>query len=141
MIVLNFIWIMALLCKGALIADASPRCYRDLENRFFERQPLIEALSYTEIQSGLWELIASDLRAKTPTIHQEVLKRARLKKRDPTQYPFQMKQSKEILDKVLFEYLQETIRRYKYVFIREGDIVRIFAFLKAAHQVSWDLCR
>lgn len=133
--------ISIILVKGWLFSDASPACFRELENRFFERKPLIEALSYTQIQAGLWELIASDLRAKTPLIHQQVLAAARLKKRDPTRYPFQMSQSKEVLEKVLFDNLQETMRRYKYVFIREGDIFRVFAFLKSAHQNSWNLCR
>lgn len=133
--------IVFLLLKGILLSDATPPCFRELEISFFNRKAVIEALSYTEIQAGVWELIAADLRAKNPLIHQEVRGLARLKKRDPTEHPFQMRQAKEILERVLFTHLQETMRTYKYNFIRENDIARVFNFLKSAQQTNWDLCR
>lgn len=134
-------FLLAFFKTGILAVDATPPCFRELESSFFDRKPVIEALSYAEIQQGLWELIAIDLKSKIPSIHPEVRKLGRQQKRDPTDYPFRMEASKRLLETVLFRMIDDTMRRYKYVLFSESDISRVFAFIKAAHQKRWNLCK
>lgn len=121
--------------------DATPFCFHELESTFFNRIIVTQGLSYTDIQQGLWERIIQDLRAKTPYIHQEVRRLGSQKKRNPTDYPFRMKESKDLLLIVLFRIFDDTMRQNKYVLNDEGDIARVFNFLRSATQKQWDMCK
>jgi hypothetical protein len=103
---------------------------------------VIEALSFTRIQNGLWEMIVNDLKVRTTHVHSEVLQLAgREKPPNPMNYPFHMIKAKELLEKVLFRNLQDSMRTYKYNFVREGDIMRVYEFIKAKHQQAWNQCQ
>jgi len=135
-------WLLSIIFLSThLMADASPPCFRELEDSFYNRIVVTEALAFVQIQQGLWEYIIRDLNTKTPFFHSEVLKLAAKAKKNPTNHPFQMAKAKQILEHVLFKNLQETMRNYKYVLVREEDITSVYQFIKARHRMSWDACR
>lgn len=123
----------------SLAIEDTPPCFQQLEREFFNRKNVIEALAFARVQQGVWELIAGDLDQKSGSIHAELKRRAREIKPDPLQRPFNMGQSKKLLEQILLSLLKQSF--VKYDVYRENDVLVTFSFLKDRQKRIWHECQ
>lgn len=123
----------------AFTKEATPPCFYELERNFFNRKNVIEALSFARVQQGMWELIAIELEKRSPSIHRELKKRARLLQPDPLEEPFNMEKSKKLLEEVLIEDIKAAFILYDVY--RESDVMVTFNFLRDRQKRLWQECK
>lgn len=123
----------------SISVEDTPPCFHQLEREFFNRKNVIEALSFAQVQQGVWELIAGDLDQKSGSIHEEVKRKGKDLKNNPLEKPFNMGQAKKLLEQVLLARIKEAF--VKYDVYREGDVQVTFNFLKDRQKRIWQECQ
>lgn len=122
-----------------LSAEDTPSCFQQLERDFFNRKNVIEALSFARVQQGVWELIANELDQSSGSIHLKLRRRAEELNPDPLEKPFNMEQSKKLLEQVLIAEMKAAF--IKYDVYRESDVLVAFNFLKDRQKRKWQQCK
>ncbi|CRX38073.1 hypothetical protein [Estrella lausannensis] len=138
-IIATGLFILPFVPQLSFAIEDTPPCFLQLEREFFNRKNVIEALAFARVQQGVWELIASDLDQKSGTIHAELKRRARELKPDPLEKPFNMGQSKKLLEQILLSLIKQAF--VKYDVYRENDVVVTFSFLKDRQKRIWQECQ
>lgn len=118
--------------------DDSPTCYKTIGRDFFDAQAVGQALSMHNYTQSAWDPIITQLHEKTATIDRRLKEAGARMKRNPLERPFQPKEARELLLKVLLEIFTETLKGFNIV--NTGDIQEMFDYVLKKRERYLDHC-
>ena len=107
--------------------DSSPPCYRSLQTNFFKYEYLGQALSYHYLPQSDWQATYNDLKEASQNVPAQIKALSLQYPRNPLDYPFQPKESAELLHNVLYQTFIAVMRRHS--FTVESDIRDMFKYI------------
>lgn len=96
-----------------ICGDESQRgCFQVIEKEFFNEKFVNEALQLHRIYQSSWYLFNSALKVNAQAIPLMIQERAEKMIPNPFQYPFQPKEAALLLNQVLFEVFDQTVKQF-----------------------------
>lgn len=129
----------AIILPAFLMAyDASPPCYKELQLNFFKYEYLGQALGFHYIPQSDWQATYNDLKSASQNIPSQIRAISLRFQRNPLDYPFQTKESAQILYDALFQTFVMVMRRHS--FTVESDIENMFRYIARKQAGTLKIC-
>ncbi|MFQ5728739.1 MAG: hypothetical protein ACE5GN_00040, partial [Waddliaceae bacterium] len=92
--------------------DAQPRCFKQLQTRFFRGSTVNLALSIFQTPQSQWILIRQDLKKESRRIPRIMKARGRKMRPNPLQNPFQTEAALQLFRQIAWEIFVQVMAKY-----------------------------
>jgi hypothetical protein len=148
-IIWNFIFIICLGSASLSAYDATPKCFRQLEQSFFTRKHVFQALAmyYWVIKQGSWELVYTDISRNVRSIHTVLRQKGQAMGRNPFDHPFQTDVAYQLLDQTLKEIFTHAMNNaitdqtpWSNMGQFDKMVDSMYQYIKEQNQPMWEQC-
>ncbi len=124
------------LCLAAW--DVTPKCYRNLEETFFEEGALFQALSLYRVPQSTWTPVYYALKRRSKNLHPIIWKRARKMDPNPLQERYLKDPAAKLLEEALIEAFTSVLKSY--IFNNKTDIKAMFRYVEEKQVAKIEKC-